>query len=83
MAGWMTALVVHARFPEASRLASELSNLLESIGEPTLTVALLYAALLAKYQAGEMAETLLFAQRIIGLADGDPHKATSSSRLRW
>jgi hypothetical protein len=52
MAGWMTALVVHARFQEASRLASELSNLLESIGEPTLTVALLYAALLAKYQAG-------------------------------
>ncbi len=35
MAGWITALIVHARFREASRLASELADLLKSIGDPT------------------------------------------------
>jgi adenylate cyclase len=74
MAGWITALIVHARFREASRLASELADLLESIGDPTLTLGLLYGVLVAKYQAGEMAETLVFAERIIDLADGDPRR---------
>ena len=32
MAGWLAALVVHARFHEASELASELSSLLEFMG---------------------------------------------------
>jgi adenylate cyclase len=32
MAGWLAALVGHARFHEASELASELSSLLESWG---------------------------------------------------
>ncbi len=74
MAGWITALVVHARFREASRLASELADLLESIGDPTLTLGLLYGVVVAKYQAGEMAETLVFAERVIDLADGDPRR---------
>ena len=40
MAGWVPALVVHSRFREASQLASELTGLLESIGDPTLTLGL-------------------------------------------
>ena len=48
MAGWVPALVVHARFREASELASELANLLESIGDPTLTLGLVYSALAGK-----------------------------------
>jgi adenylate cyclase len=74
MAGLVVALLAHARVHEASRLASELTSVLESIGDPMLTLGLLIAALLAKYQAGEMAETLRLAQLMIDLADGDPRK---------
>ena len=74
MAGWVPALVVHARFHEASQLASELTGLLESIGDPTLTLGLLYAALAAKFSHGEMTDVLQLAQRMIDLADGDAAK---------
>jgi len=39
-----------------------------------LTVALLYAAMVAKHETAEMAEVLRLAQRVIDLADGDPTK---------
>ncbi len=71
MAGWLPALVVHARFHEASQLASELTSLLESIGDPTITLGLLYGALAAKYDHGEMTDVLRVARRMIDLADGD------------
>ena len=74
MAGWVSALIVHGRFREASLLGFELTSLLESIGDPTLTLALLYAPLTAKFQTGELAEVLRLAQRMIDLADGDPAK---------
>jgi adenylate cyclase len=74
MAGQVWALWVHARDRESSQLAAEFTSLIESIGDPTLTVALLSAALTAKFQTGEIAEVLRLAQRIIDLADGDPDK---------
>jgi adenylate cyclase len=70
-AGWVPALVVHARFREASELASELADLLESIADPELTVGLLYSAIAAKNQRGEFTEAMRLAQRVIDLADGD------------
>jgi adenylate cyclase len=76
MAGWITALVIHARLREASLLASELADLMESIGDPTLTLGLFYGVVVAKYQAGEMAETLVLAERVIELADGDPRRGS-------
>jgi hypothetical protein len=74
MAGLLMELTVHARVLESSQLASEYIELLESIGEPTLTVGLLYAAIYAKHEAGEMTTVLRLAQRVIDLADGDPTK---------
>jgi adenylate cyclase len=74
MAGWLSALIVHARFREATLLGSELTSLLESIGDPTLTLALLYGPVTAKLQTGELAESLRLAQTMIDLADGDPAK---------
>jgi len=59
---------------EASRLADELVQLLEAIGDPTLTVALSFAAMIPKYETAEMADVLRFAQRVIDLAEGDPAK---------
>jgi adenylate cyclase len=74
MTGFIMALTFHNRFREAAHVASEQSELLESIGDPTLTVALLFAAIYAKCQAGEMIEALRLSNRLIDLADGDPTK---------
>jgi adenylate cyclase len=59
---------------EASRLATEHVRLVESIGDPTLTVALSVAAMPAKRETAEMAELLRLGQRVIDLADGDATK---------
>src|SRR6516225_6888208 len=53
---------------EASRVASEHIALLEAIGDPTLTVGLSFAALVAKHETAEMAEVLRVAQRVIDVA---------------
>jgi adenylate cyclase len=74
MTGFVMALTFHNRFRQAAQVASEQSDLLESIGDPTLTVALLFAAIYAKCQAGEMIEALRLADRLIDLADGDATK---------
>ena len=71
-AGLVLAHMYHNQHREASRLATELARLLEPIGDPTLTVALLCAAIVAKYEAGEMVEALRLSQQVIDLADGDP-----------
>ena len=74
MAGYIMALTFYNRFSEAAQVASELSDLLESIADPTLTVALLFASIYAKCEAGEMIEALRLADRVVDLADGDPTK---------
>ena len=75
MTGQVGALIVHARVHEASRLSSEYVGLVDSIGDPTLTVALLWAATAAKFACvGDLAESLRLAQRTIDLADNDPGK---------
>ena len=83
-AGDKVSLAIHGRVAddtglrdrprESSRLASEFTGLLESIGDPTLMLGLSFAAITAKYFAGEMTETLRLAQRAIDLAEGDPTK---------
>jgi adenylate cyclase len=59
---------------QASRTATELAELLDSIGDPTLTVALLGLACIGKYETGEIGEALALAQRVIDLAHGDVTK---------
>lgn len=73
LAGRINALSGHARHRESSQLASELEPLLESIGDPGLTVGLLWTALLAKLSVGEVSECLRLAEHVIEVADGDPH----------
>ena len=72
MVGLVMEQYLNRRCLEASRLASEHTALLESIGDPSLTVALSCGALTAKFQTGEDTEVLRLAQRVIDLADGDP-----------
>ena len=85
MTGFITSLAFHNRFREAARVASEHSDLLESIGDPTLTVALLFSSIYAKCEAGEMIEALRLTDRLIDLADGDPIKGNLifGSPLSW
>jgi class 3 adenylate cyclase len=74
MAGLMTEHNRHGRVREASRLASETMALVESIGNPTLTVTLSLAAIATKTETGEVADTLRWSQTVIDLAAGDPTK---------
>ena len=72
MAGLVLAQNFSGRCREASRSATELVELLESIGDPTMTVALSFSAIIAKHETAEMADVLRLAQRVIDLAEDDP-----------
>ena len=74
MAGLVIDHAHQARVREASQLASEAMALIESLGDPTLTVGLSFAAIYAKCESGEWPDVLRWSQRVIDLADGDPSK---------
>ena len=74
MAGLVADQVYHDRLHEASQLASEAMALIESVGDPTLTVGLSLQLILAKLHSAEHSDVLRWSQRVIDLADGDPAK---------
>jgi hypothetical protein len=71
MAGLVFDHAYHSRLPEASWLASEAMELINSIGDPTLTVGLSIAPIYAKGECTEWSEALPWLERVIELADGD------------
>jgi class 3 adenylate cyclase len=62
------------RMREASRLASEAWALIESLGDPTLTVGLAHPLVYARSDSAEWSDGLRWSQTVIDLADGDPSK---------
>ncbi|MBV8487173.1 MAG: hypothetical protein JO161_02725 [Planctomycetaceae bacterium] len=74
MVGLVMEHAYQGRMHEASRLASEHMALIESIGDPNLTVGLSFAAVYAKAESAEFGDVLRWSQRAIDLADGDPFK---------
>jgi hypothetical protein len=74
MTGLATELCYAGRVREASRVASEQMVLLESIGDPTLTLGLAWIALCNWLCVGESGEVLRWSQTVIDLAAGDPAK---------
>ena len=76
MAGLVVDHGFHDRVREASLLASEAMALIESFGDPTLTVGLSFAAIYAKLESADYCDMLRWSQRVIDLADGDPSKGT-------
>lgn len=74
MGGLVIGHTFRDRVAEASRLASEAIALIESVGDPTLTVGLSFTPMRAKAAAGEWSEALRLAQQVIALADGDASK---------
>jgi class 3 adenylate cyclase len=75
MLGQMTELMGQARVLEATKLATEQEVLLESIGDPDLTLGLLWGSLAIKQESGQMADLLRWSQLGIDIANGDPVKA--------
>ncbi|HUO37379.1 MAG TPA: cyclase, partial [Mycobacterium sp.] len=71
MAGLVLDHVFHGRIREASQLASEAMTLIESLGDPTLTVGLSFAPIYAKLESAEFCDGLRWSQRVIDLADDD------------
>ncbi|MBB5162401.1 adenylate/guanylate cyclase domain-containing protein [Mycobacterium sp. AZCC_0083] len=74
MLGQITECMLHGRAPEAVRLVSEQTVLLETIGDPDLTVGLAFGAMVVYQETGQMTELLHWTQRAIDLADGDVTK---------
>jgi class 3 adenylate cyclase len=72
MAGLVMEHANCGRLREASQLSSEYMALVDSIGNPTLTIALSFAAIQAKCETDEVNDMLRWSQKVIGLADGDP-----------
>jgi hypothetical protein len=72
MTGKASELNYSGRMHEASRLASEQMALLESIGDPNLTVGLTFVPFINWYDAGEFGELLRWSQTVIELTEGDP-----------
>jgi class 3 adenylate cyclase len=72
----MTGLVAdHAyqgRVREASHLASEAWSLIESLGDPSLTVGLSFPPIYSKMESADWCDMLRWSQRVLDLADGDP-----------
>ncbi|MGO9286852.1 MAG: ATP-binding protein [Mycobacterium sp.] len=76
MAGLTNALVFRHRYREAARVASECGRLLESIADPVLTMTPILFVSQSMWVAGQPAEGLRLAQRVIDLAEGDPTKGS-------
>jgi class 3 adenylate cyclase len=74
MTGLAAELLYAGRSREGARLASEQMALLESIGDPTLTMGLAVVAFLNWSSVGDFGEILRWSQTIIDLASGDPAK---------
>jgi hypothetical protein len=74
MAGLVMDHVFQDRLREASQLASEAMALIDSVGDPTLTVGLSFAPIYAKGESTEWCDALRWSQGVIDLADDDPSK---------
>jgi class 3 adenylate cyclase len=74
MTALLTQLINNGRSREGSRVASEQMALLESIGDPTLTVGLSFVAFTNWFDAGEFGELLRRTQTVVDLAAADPTK---------
>jgi adenylate cyclase len=72
MSGLVMEHVVRGRLREASELASETMVLIESIDDPSLTVALSFASCVAKVQVNEMDDVLRWAQAVIDRTETEP-----------
>jgi adenylate cyclase len=72
MTGLVQLMQFYGQYTEASRLASQHVEMLDSIGDPELTVALLMTPMTVKWSVGEIRQAIELSQRVIDLSRGDP-----------
>lgn len=70
--GFLLTLAFNGRLREAAQLGVEHAELLESIGDPAMTVGLLFGSIAANWESGQATVAARLAQRVIDLAAGDP-----------
>lgn len=74
MAGLVMEHANRAQLREASALVAEYMSLIDSIGDPILTIGLSFAAIQTKAETDGLSELVRWADNVIDLADGDPTK---------
>ncbi|MGH3674911.1 MAG: adenylate/guanylate cyclase domain-containing protein [Mycobacterium sp.] len=72
MTGLVQMLNFYGEYAKAARLASDHVELLESIGDPELTVGLLMVPMIVKWSVGEVTEAMGLSQCAIDASQGDP-----------
>jgi adenylate cyclase len=72
MTGLVSLMQFYGEYTEASRLASQHVELLDSIGDPEMTVGLLTVPMIVKWSVGAVTEALELSQRAIDASKGDP-----------
>jgi class 3 adenylate cyclase len=77
MSGPAAVLCYAGRSREGSRVASEQMALLESIGDPDLTIGLAVMALVIWAFTGDFGEIVRWSEIVVDLAAGDPVKGAS------
>ena len=72
MTGLVQLMQFYGEYTEAARLASQHVELLDSIGDPEMTVGLLTVPMIVKWSVGAVTEALELSQRAIDASEGDP-----------
>ncbi|MGB7871822.1 MAG: AAA family ATPase, partial [Mycobacterium sp.] len=72
MTGLVQLMQFYGEYTEAARLASQHVELLESIGDPELTVGLLPVPMIVKWSVGAVTEAMELSQRAIDASEGNP-----------
>jgi adenylate cyclase len=95
MAGLIGEHFMQGRVDEATQLRDELMELVESVADPTLTIALAVAPITVSLEIGDAPGALRLSQMVIDLADGDASRGSmivgsplaaafaSRSHARW
>ncbi|MCV7169516.1 AAA family ATPase [Mycobacterium manitobense] len=72
MAGLVMEHANRAQLRDASALVAEYMAVIDSIGDPNLTVGLSFAAIQTKAETDELSDLIRWADTVIDLAEGDP-----------
>ncbi|MCV7059319.1 hypothetical protein H7I76_00115 [Mycolicibacterium vaccae] len=83
MTGLVTLMQFYGKYTEASRLASHHVELLDSIGDPELTVGVLMTPMIVKWSVGEVSVAMELSQRAIDTSQGDPTMGNMIVGSRW
>jgi hypothetical protein len=83
MTGQVASAMGAGRVRAATRLSTEQMGLIESIGDPNLTVSLFAVSAFVLMETGNWSEALRWSANVIDIAQGDPTRGRCSRDHRW